>query len=397
MHRLLFCALLFLILFIAFPAWSVLKQNYGGNLKVAEDLLSKVNATDLVLTANEMPSLTPLSVQVDGPKAAIHLGNLDSDSKAEIEQGVLSLNDSSDPCHWILDYPQLGHEHTTSITVEKDHVVVQCSDPDILPTILNSGCVLPSDLAVVIPFRQTQFGLEANPKCISGRPFADSITPVSVDSSNPYLSFKLNDVDVFSIPEDRFQQISSDPEIRIHDGPQYYLYLETSNLTAEQALSLVSRLNLEEAAGGVLNHHLETLLSAGGEQNVSPPANISFVYPSEYPFRIVGERFLLQWKEAGISVTNKSTAGNSVVVELKVASIEQSDLDLFRYQLLRSKFSGNLTGSWYEAWDELESSGKLVPLLIYTSRIAARNDIVNLRVRPDGFPDFASCWILQKP
>jgi GxxExxY protein len=88
---------------------------------------------------------------------------------------------------------------------------------------------------------------------------------------------------------------------------------------------------------------------------------------------------------------------DKVIVELKVASIEQSDLDLFRYQLLRSKFSGNLAGSWYEAWDELESSGKLVPLLIYTGRIAVRNDIVNLRVRPDGFPDFANCWILQKP
>lgn len=397
MYRLLFCALLFLILFIAFPARSVMKQNYGGNLKVAEDLLSKVSASELVAPAiNQTPSLTPLSVQVDGSKATILLGNLNSDSKAEIEQGVLSLNNPSNPCHWILDYPQLGHEHTTSITVEKDYIVIQCSDPDTLPTILNSGCVLPSDLAVAIPFRQTQFGLEANPKCISGRPFVDSITPVSVDSSNPYLSFKLNDVDVFSIPEDRFQQISSDPEIRIQDGLQYYLYLETSNLTAEQALFLVSRLNPEEAAGGVLNHHLETLLSAGGEQNVSQSSNISFLYPSEYPFRIVGERFLLQWKEAGISVAT-STSGNGAVVELKVASIEQADIDLFRYQLLKNKFSGNLAGLWYEAWDELESSGKLVPLLIYKSRIAVRNDIVNLRVRPDGFPDFANCWILRKP
>lgn len=397
MSKLLFFCSFFLLL-IPIPAKSVMKQNYGGNLKVAEDLLNKINTSELVTPApDQAPSLTLLSVQVDGSKATILLGNMDSDNKAEIEKGILSLKDSADPCHWILDYPHLGHEHTTSITLEKSDVVIQCSDPDILPAILNSGCVLPSDLPVAIPFKQTQFGLEANPKCISGRPFVDSITPVSVDSSNPYLSFKLNDVDVFSIPEDRFQQISSDPEIRIQEGPKYYLYLETSNLKAEQALSLVSRLNLEEAAGAVLNHHLETLLSAGGEQNDLLPTNISFLYPSEYPFRIVGDRLLLQWKEAGIAVGNKSTSGNGAVVELKVASIEQPDLDLFRYQLLKSKFSGNMNGPWYEAWDELESSGKLVPLLIYTSRIAVRNEIVDLRVRPDGFPDFANCWILQKP
>jgi hypothetical protein len=51
-----------------------------------------------------------------------------------------------------------------------------------------------------------------------GPAFLDSISPVTIDPANPYLSFKLNDVDVFLLPEDRFQQAFNDPELKIQNG-----------------------------------------------------------------------------------------------------------------------------------------------------------------------------------
>jgi hypothetical protein len=395
-----YLVLLILLLALVPRADSVIKQNYGGNIKVAEDLLERVNSYELFRSEkNTLRPLYPLPFKLEGSTATLDLTSLNPDQRSEIEKSVLSLGDTSNPCHWILDYPNLGHEHATSISIEENHFVVSSSEPDLLPFLLNSSCLVPDKLSFLIPFKQTQFGFEANPSCLAGRPFLDSISSVVVDSANPYLSFKLNDVDVFSLPEDRFQQVANDPEIRIQDGPRYYLYFKTSNLTAEEVFHLTGFIHLKEAAAAVLNDHLEILLGSiqGTEADVSAQKHVSFFYPSEYPYRIIGERLSLQFKEAGIPVDSKHVPGNTPTIELEYIPIQDSDFDAFRYHLLLNEFKTRSTQPWYEEWDQLESSGAIVPLLIHTSRIAIRKNIQDIRTRQDGFPDFANCWILQKP
>jgi MarR-like DNA-binding transcriptional regulator SgrR of sgrS sRNA len=112
---------------------------------------------------------------------------------------------------------------------------------------------------------------------------------------------------------------------------------------------------------------------------------------------LIGERLLLQLKEAGVSAEKRSLPGNAPVIELEFAQIQENDFDVFRYHLLKTQLKTRSTQSWFDEWDQLESSGKLVPLLIYKSRIAIRKNIQGIQIQPAGFPDFANCWILQKP
>jgi MarR-like DNA-binding transcriptional regulator SgrR of sgrS sRNA len=60
-------------------------------------------------------------------------------------------------------------------------------------------------------------------------------------------------------------------------------------------------------------------------------------------------------------------------------------------------FQNPIDEAWYDEWDKLESSEAIVPLLIHVSRVAVRKNIQDIRSRADGFPDFADCWIFQKP
>ncbi len=378
---------------------SVIKQNYGGNLKVAEDLLEGINSQQLaVVQNNTLKSVYPFPLLLEGSTAAFDLSSLNPDQLSEIVDGVRSMSDLSSPCHWILDYPYPGHEHATSISVEENRLVVRGTQAEDLPAILSSSCLVPGPLRFLSPFKQTQFGFEANPNCLAGRPFVDSVSAVAVDSTNPYLSFKLNDVDVFSIPEDRFQQVANDPEVRILEGPRTYLFFRTSRLTPEQMLRVTDSIDLKGAAGAVLNDHLEIIFSSAGDAipKVSLPASISFSYPSEFPYRLIGERLLLQMKEAGISV-DKRSPGNGGAIELEYVPVQEMDQDVFRYHLLRNQFKIRSSRPWYEDWDQLEASGTIVPLLIHTSRIATREIIQEFRMKPDGFPDFANCWMCHQP
>jgi hypothetical protein len=277
--------------------------------------------------------------------------------------------------------------------------VIHTEEPDFLNAVLSSSCLAPSKLAFLNPYIETQFGWEANLRCIAGRPFLDSISPVTIDPANPYLSFKLNDVDVFLLPEDRFQQATNDPELKIQNGPRSYLYLETRNLKPEQVLRLTGSLDVKQAAAGALNDHLEVEFSSDrtSQTNVSIPAKISFLYPSEFPYRLIGERLTLQFQEAGVSIDNKTPATNAPVIELESAPMEGSDFDVFRYHLLKDRMRIQSDQAWFDEWDRLESSGVIVPLLIHISRVAVRKSIQDIGPRADGFPDFANCWILQKP
>lgn len=378
---------------------SVIKQNYGGNLKVAEDLLERVNSHQLVVSQdNDLKPVYPIPLVLEGSTAVFDLGPLNPDQRSEIEEGVHSLGDPSSPCHWILDYPYPGHEHSTTISVEKNQLIVHCAQAEDLPAILSSSCLVPGSLRFLSPFKQTQYGIEANPNCLAGRPFLDSVSAVVVDSTNPYLSFKLSDVDVFSIPEDRFQQVANDPQVRILEGLQYYLFFRTSRMTPEQILQVTGNIDLKAAAGAVLNDHIKVMFAAAGDAapKVTLPAGISFSYPSEFPYQLIGERLLMQMKEAGIPVEKRS-AGNAAALEMEYVPVLEGDLDVFRYHLLKDQFKIRSNRPWYEEWDQLESSGTIVPLLIHISRIAARENIQEFRVKPDGFPDFANCWIWHQP
>ncbi|MCI0447400.1 hypothetical protein L0152_29840, partial [bacterium] len=305
---------------------------------------------------------------------------------------VAAIQDPENACHWILDYPFFDHRHPNQIQMEAGTLLIKSTDADYLRSILLSRCLPPVSAEAFRPFNKTQFGLEANTKCIAGRPFLDSITPTPVDPLNPYLSFKLNDVDVLPVPEERFQQINSDPELSIVQGPYFFVYIAASGLKPDEISSLASAIHIEEIARAVLNDHAEILLS---EQNSQPHLNgqhiIEIKIPEEDPYHLMAERFLLDWQEAGF-VQGKSKER----IEIAAQEMLESDQDLFRYWLLRQHFHINSSKPWFEVWDELEASGQIIPLLVHQTRIAARKNIVNLNVRSGGLLDFANAWMVPE-
>jgi hypothetical protein len=384
---------LLLLLFLTTPAYSIRKPHYGGALRVADSLLQRINEQTLFI-ANEdniVPTI-PLPFEIQETEARLDFSRVNPELMAEIENTVAAIQDQENACHWILDYPFFDHRHPNQIQMESGTLVIKSTDADYLRSILSSRCLPPVSAEAFRPFNKTQFGLEANTKCAAGRPFLDSITPTPVDPLNPYLSFKLNDVDVLPVPEERFQQINSDPELSIVQGPYFFVYIATSGLKPDEISSLTSALHIEEIARAVLNDHAEILLS---EQNLQPHLNgqhiIEIKIPEEDPYHLMAERFLLDWQEAGF-VQGKSEER----IEIAAQEMLESDQDLFRYWLLRQHFHINSSKPWFEVWDELEASGQIIPLLIHQTRIAARKNIVNLNVRSGGLLDFANSWMVPE-
>jgi hypothetical protein len=384
---------LLLLLFLTTPAYSIRKPHYGGALRVADSLLQRINEQTLFI-ANEdniVPTI-PLPFEIQETEARLDFSRVNPELMAEIENTVAAIQDQENACHWILDYPFFDHRHPNQIQMESGTLVIKSTDPDYLRSILSSRCLPPVSAEAFRPFNKTQFGLEANTKCAAGRPFLDSITPTPVDPLNPYLSFKLNDVDVLPVPEERFQQINSDPELSIVQGPYFFVYIATSGLKPDEISSLTSALHIEEIARAVLNDHAEILLS---EQNLQPHLNgqhiIEIKIPEEDPYHLMAERLLLDWQEAGF-VQGKSEER----IEIAAQEMLESDQDLFRYWLLRQHFHINSSKPWFEVWDELEASGQIIPLLIHQTRIAARKNIVNLNVRSGGLLDFANAWMVPE-
>jgi hypothetical protein len=384
---------LLLLLFLTTPAYSIRKPHYGGALRVADSLLQRINEQTLFI-ANEdniVPTI-PLPFEIQETEARLDFSRVNPELMAEIENTVAAIQDQENACHWILDYPFFDHRHPNQIQMESGTLVIKSTDADYLRSILSSRCLPPVSAEAFRPFNKTQFGLEANTKCAAGRPFLDSITPTPVDPLNPYLSFKLNDVDVLPVPEERFQQINSDPELSIVQGPYFFVYIATSGLKPDEISSLTSALHIEEIARAVLNDHAEILLS---EQNLQPHLNgqhiIEIKIPEEDPYHLMAERLLLDWQEAGF-VQGKSEER----IEIAAQEMLESDQDLFRYWLLRQHFHINSSKPWFEVWDELEASGQIIPLLIHQTRIAARKNIVNLNVRSGGLLDFANAWMVPE-
>jgi len=386
-----------ILLLIAATAVAVLKQDYGGNLRVPEELLQSIQTQQLFeVSHNTFRALIPFPYQLDETSLTIDLHTLNAVILNEISGQVEALQQPSHPCHWILDYPYFTHEHPTSISFKEGKLFLRSTEEGILQTILSSSCLIPSLSGSMLPFRKTQFGFEANTLCPSGRPFLDSITPVEVDPVNPYLSFKLNDVDLCPIPEARFQQISKDPDIGVANGPKFFLYLKTMNLTGEQVTAVISATNTGELITAALNGHAENQLPhvARGD-SISFPKQVTFSHSlsADHPYGLLVKRLLVQWKEAGLPVSESQTAGTPRIL-FRFQAIRETNFDLFLYRWLREQFGEGWTEeAWYDALHELEASGTVVPLLIHSSRIAVRKEIRDLVIRPDGFPDFANCWL----
>lgn len=385
-----------LMLWLCSPLFAAVKPQYGGTLKVATDLLADLDnpalfePTDVAVTP-----FFPLPFTRTETSVTIDFSGVDPTLQLEIEQSVEKMQDAGDPCHWVLDYPYFNHQHPNSVAFQNGKLTVQSSEPDFLRVITTASCLVPNDLHFLQSFHHTQFAYESNPTCIGGRPFVNSIIPVSVDPTNPYLYFKLGDADVIPVSEERFASISKDPDATIFPGPRFYIYLKTSNLTGDQARQLADVLNLNETASAVLNNHSRLLYSTDGEQAPSrlKDLDVHLTIPREDPYRLIGERIAIQWTQAGIHVQRDPSPAGTPTVELAAAPIQDGSMELFQYQLLKGQNPDNTDQPWFDIWDELEASGKIIPLFLYTSNIAVRNNIHGLRIRSDGLPDFSNCWI----
>lgn len=382
-----------LVFILVFPlmVFSSVKPRYGGSLKVAQELLNDMNSFRLFQMGNDRfhsPSITESGASLD-------LTFLPQDRLSEIEQSVQALQDPGNSCHWILDYPYLDHRHPNSLQLEQGVLRFETREPEFLESLLGSSCLLRDVPPYLLSFRRTQFAFEANAESITGRPFLDSLTPVVVDRTNPYLSFKLRDVDVFSVPEDRYRQVQADPALRILPGPEFFIYLKTENMKEAEARLILSAINMEEIAGTVLNGHTVLLhhRPSSPEGWAGEAIRIRFDFPLEKPYRLVAERLRLQLEEAGIL----SDPSSELRLELRVTPITEDDDDLIRYRILREDFriAGNTT--WFELWDELESTLQIIPLMIYRSQIAVPENLTDPARNPGGSPDFSTCWFQPVP
>ena len=379
-HRTLL-VLLFLLFFTA-DGLPALKKKYGGNLRVAEELLTDVRIFDF-----------PFKVQQTDNSLQADLSFLNPDQLVEIEKHLQALQDSSHVCHWVLDYPFLDHQHVSSIVLENGMLALRGSNHDSLRPLLSSSCLLPFDWLALQPFRKTQFGYEANWECMAGRPFLDSITPVPVDPINPYLSFKLKDVDIIPVPEDRFHQIAADPEISLIPGLKYFLYLKSSGLSSVDVSEIIAAINLTELARTAFNEHAEMIIPVSNTEPSGKRFALRFDFPAENPYRLMGERLELQLKDAGFTIA-KTARDRSLT--LAFTPFVQPNEDMFRYHLLKAESQAD-SRPWLERWDDLQRSGRLIPLMVHISQIAYRKNIQELITRPSGMPDLANCWLLQQP
>ncbi|HSP07283.1 MAG TPA: hypothetical protein VLR94_08905 [Acidobacteriota bacterium] len=387
------------ILMFSIMLQAAVKPDYGGNLKVADELLSSLQAQNLFSMVDGTPHpLFPFPYTLEGSVVTIDLASVNPDVFTEIEKSLAALQNPDHACHWILDYPYLGHHHTTSVEAQDGKIRIQAESPEVLAAILDSACLMPQPVAALQPFVKTQFGFEANPACLAGRPFLNSITPAPVDPLNPYLSFKLKDADVITVPEDHYQQVSRDQDVQLLPGPRYFVFLKTEGLKPETAAAVASAIHIADLSNAVLNGHAEPLLNSTSALAPRPGARVRVVYPDEPPYRLIGERIVVELHDAGFEVSSTATS----VLQLMVLPLRTANDDIMRYLALRNFVEpapgeGALARPWYELWDQEEASGRILPLLLHTSTLAVRQGIHNFHTGPAGVPDFSNVWLESKP
>lgn len=389
-----------ILLLYSLTASAAVKPQYGGNLKVADELLSWLPAQKLFAdTDGTLLPLFPFPYTTDGSDLTIDLTSFNPDLFTEMEKGLLALQKPENACHWILDYPYLSHHHATVIEARDGKIHIHAESPEVLLAIAESPCLMPEPISALQPFIKTQFGYEANPNCSAGRPFLDSITPAPVDPINPYLSFKLNDADVIPIPEDRYQQVSQDPDLQVASGPRYLVFLQTQKLTQATAAAIASSIRVSDLARAVLNGHAEPLLNSAPAMTPKPGTRFRLVYPQDAPYRLIGERMELELKEAGFEINPTADSAALPVLKMEVFQLPAGNDELARYRLLRNYFPDGAASDapWFDTWDEYEASGKILPLFIHATTVAVRKGVQNLRFDSEGIPDFSSAWLEPHP
>lgn len=372
-----------LVWMMAHSAFCLTKEQFGGNLKVSSDLLEHIQNQSL-------PDLA-IPLNINQNKATFDMRGLNPDMRTELQQSLSALQDRMNACHWLVDFPNLDSSQNAQIEIGDDAIEITSQDEITVQELLKSPCLLPGKLDLIRPFRTTQYGYEANPQSPAGRPFLDSITPIVVDPINPYLSFKLGDVDVIPVPEDRFPQISNDSDLQLLQGPQVILYLKLTGFAPEAAAKVASSIDVHELARAVLNDHVHDLFSAPDAQ---PGAAVSakFVNRSEASYKLLGDRLQVELQKMGFTLNDADTSGRSI--ELMQEEV-RGDLLLSEYHILRVQFPDQNSGTWDAAWQNLIKSGRLIPLLIHTTKIAARKSIQGLNSEAGPNPDFENCWIRQ--
>lgn len=378
------------------PAGSLIKRNYGGNIRVADVLTDRIDQYELWAQSESFKPVVPLPYEINETSASLDLSSINPEWLAEVETAILNLQDQNNDCHWILDYPYFDHRHPTQVTIESGKITVMTQEPDFLQAILSSTCMNPAEVEALRPFRKTQFGFEANQNCIAGRPYLDSITPAPIDPANPYLAFKLNDVDVIPVPEERFLQMLGDPEVKIIPAMRYYIYLQTSGFTQQEAAALIESTPAAQVARAVLNDHAEILIAEPKAARQVLSKGVRFIIPQDEPYSLFAQRLIVGWEQLGYKAA-PATDESAPAVIIAVEQIAENTEDAFRYRLLRDRLMVSETRPWFEIWDEMEAAGTLIPVLIHQSMIAARFNIRDLKAKPDGSPDFANAWIYPRP
>ena len=390
-----------LLLILSLHADAAVKPRFGGNLKAADELLSALQGQALFTSVDGAPRpVFPFPYTIEGAVLTVDLGALDPDAFTEVERSLLAVQNPEHACHWILDYPYLSHHHTTTIEGRDGKLRIEAESPETLLDILDSPCLLPDPIPALQPFIKTQFGYEANPACLAGRPYLDSVTPAPVDPVNPYLSFKLNDADIIPVPEDRYQQVSRDPDIVLVPGPKYFVILKTDGLSPETAASVAAAIRVADLSRAVLNGHAEALLNSPASLPPTQGTRIHITYPEEPPYRLIGERIEVELREAGFEIS--AGGGGVSSIQLRVFPMRTASDDIARYLVLRNilqeaKAPFRANTPWYEVWEQYEASGRILPLLMHTSTLAARQGIRNLQSGPQGLPDFSVVWREPQP
>jgi hypothetical protein len=381
-------------------AHAEVKPRYGGNLKIADELLGPLAFGQLLTVSDaSLQPLLPFPAIMEGSGLTLDLSTLNPDVLTEIEKNVIDMQHPDHACHWILDYPYLSHHHATAIEVRDGKIHVRADSPETLLAIAESPCLLGDPVPAALPFAKTQFGYEANPGCLAGRPFLDSITPAPVDPVNPYLSFKLNDADVIPIPEDRYQQISRDPDLTVIPGPRVFVFLRMESLRPDTAAAVASAIRVADLSRAGLNGHTETLLNAAPALAPKQGTRLRIVIPAEAPYRLIGQRIEFDLREAGFEISPATDTTTLGVLSLEVFPFPPGNDDLLRYLLLRKYYApaGANGKAWYETWDEYEASGRILPLFVHETMLAVRKNVRNLRTDRQGIPDFANAWIESRP
>jgi hypothetical protein len=378
------------------PVLGADKPHYGGTLRVAEELLERLGSPALLrMNGDRLEGVFPIPFTLDDTVLTLDLSGLEPEARGEIERAAMSVADPSSPCHWILQYPRYSDDRPSSITLEGDLLTFRVTEPGTVAQIASSSCLIPERVHALLPFVRTQFGYEANDACLAGRPFLDSIVAAEVDPANPFLSFKLKDVDVFPVPEERFAQVSTDPDVVTAPATRTLLYLRTSGMDRDTARHVAAAIDAAEVSRAVLNGHAEILLARPATAPLGSPKTsaMSFVFPDAEPYRLVGQRLRIQLQRAGFTISPDSTSPGTPAIELASTRVDQN-IDLTRYQILRKSLKYGDSRSWQETWEQLLESGSIIPLLIHTSWIAYRKDIQELKSDAAGVPDFADCWLL---